>query len=169
MTRPDQPVTNCHRLKTTPAINGRCYRQGATVLPDSAGPTSEIGRNHVEDHFAGAGKMIVTAPQSQIKKEGSQLATNCSQLKMTATEGKKYLADDITKACSTRDLQSMLGYGQWRRFEDAIKRAMTSCETAGNQADYQFADAGKAIHAAPQNPSPLLVQSTGVGRLRTRH
>ena len=29
---------------------------------------------------------------------------------------------------SARDLQPMLGYSQWRRFEDAVKRAMTSCE-----------------------------------------
>lgn len=46
---------------------------------------------------------------------------------------------------SARDLQSMLGYGQWRRFEDAIKRAMRSCETSGNHADYHFAGAGKMI------------------------
>ena len=162
MTRLDKPVTNCQSLRTTSAINGRCYRQGTTVLPALAGPTSEIGRNHVEDHFAGTGKMIVTAPQSQIKKEGGQLATNCSQLKMTSADGKKYLADDITKAWSARDLQNMLGYGQWRRFEDDIKRAKTSCEAAGNQADYQFADAGKAIHAASENPPSLLVQAPGL-------
>ena len=29
---------------------------------------------------------------------------------------------------SARDLQLLLGYSQWRRFEDAIKRAITSCE-----------------------------------------
>ena len=27
---------------------------------------------------------------------------------------------------SARDLQTMLGYSQWRRFEDAVSRAMTS-------------------------------------------
>jgi len=29
---------------------------------------------------------------------------------------------------SARELQSLLGYGQWRRFEDAIRRAMISCK-----------------------------------------
>lgn len=46
---------------------------------------------------------------------------------------------------SARDLQAMLGYSQWRRFEDGIKRAMTSCETSGNDPTYHFANAGKPI------------------------
>ncbi len=46
---------------------------------------------------------------------------------------------------SARDLQSMLGYSQWRRFEDAVKRAMTSCETSGNNPEHHFAGAGKPI------------------------
>lgn len=46
---------------------------------------------------------------------------------------------------SARDLQSLLGYNQWRRFEDAIKRAMTSCEASGNNANYHFAGVGKPI------------------------
>ncbi|NYD91623.1 DNA damage-inducible protein D [Sphingomonas melonis] len=46
---------------------------------------------------------------------------------------------------SARDLQVLLGYSQWRRFEDAIRRAMTSCEQSGNTCDYHFAGAGKMI------------------------
>ncbi len=46
---------------------------------------------------------------------------------------------------SARDLQALLGYRQWRRFEDAIKRAMTSCEQSGNPAGHHFAGAGKMI------------------------
>ncbi len=46
---------------------------------------------------------------------------------------------------SARDLQPLLGYSQWRRFEDAIKRAMTSSETSGNDPTYHFANAGKPI------------------------
>ncbi len=33
---------------------------------------------------------------------------------------------------SARDLQPLLGYAQWRRFEDAVKRAMISCKQSGN-------------------------------------
>ncbi len=46
---------------------------------------------------------------------------------------------------SASDLQPLLGYGQWRRFEDAVKRAMTSCEASGNSAEHHFAGAGKPI------------------------
>jgi len=46
---------------------------------------------------------------------------------------------------SARDLQPLLGYGQWRRFEDAVQRAITSCRQSGNEPDYHFAGAGKMI------------------------
>jgi len=46
---------------------------------------------------------------------------------------------------SARDLQPLLGYTQWRRFEDATKRAIISCEQSGNTPDYHFAGAGKPI------------------------
>lgn len=46
---------------------------------------------------------------------------------------------------SARDLQPLLGYSQWRRFEDAIRRAMSSCEQSGNLCDHHFAGAGKPI------------------------
>ena len=36
----------------------------------------------------------------RLKEEGSQLVTNCNQLKMTAQDGKKRLTDEITKALS---------------------------------------------------------------------
>lgn len=46
---------------------------------------------------------------------------------------------------SARDLQPLLGYSQWRRFEDVIKRAITSCEQSGNNPDHHFAGTGKPI------------------------
>ena len=46
---------------------------------------------------------------------------------------------------SARDLQGVLGYSQWRRFDDAIKRAMESCEASGNKAAHHFAGVGKPI------------------------
>ena len=46
---------------------------------------------------------------------------------------------------SARDLQLLLGYTQWRRFEDAIRRAMTSCEQSGNECENHFAGAGKMV------------------------
>src|SRR3989338_11119265 len=46
---------------------------------------------------------------------------------------------------SARGIQSLLGYTQWRRFEDAIKRALTSCKQTGNEPSHHFAGAGKPI------------------------
>jgi DNA-damage-inducible protein D len=46
---------------------------------------------------------------------------------------------------SARDLQPLLGYSQWRRFEDAINRAITSCKQSGNTSENHFAEAGKMV------------------------
>ncbi len=46
---------------------------------------------------------------------------------------------------SARGLQSLLGYSQWRRFEQAIGRAKTSCSTSGNNPGHHFAGTGKPI------------------------
>lgn len=46
---------------------------------------------------------------------------------------------------NARELQPLLGYSQWRRFEDAIKRARVSCEKSGNNPAYHFAGAGKMV------------------------
>ncbi|MDP3112135.1 MAG: DNA damage-inducible protein D [Thermodesulfovibrionales bacterium] len=46
---------------------------------------------------------------------------------------------------SAREIQPLLGYTQWRRFEDAIKRALTSCKQSGNEPSYHFAGVGKMI------------------------
>ncbi len=39
----------------------------------------------------------------------------------------------------------MLGYSQWRRFEEAVKQAMTSCEASGNNPAHHFAGVGKMV------------------------
>lgn len=64
-------------------------------------------------------------------------AHSFEDLKRTNEHGAEYW--------SARELQPLLGYSQWRRFEEAIKRAMESCEASGNKVDYHFAGAGKPI------------------------
>jgi len=44
-----------------------------------------------------------------------------------------------------RELQSVLGYAQWRRFCDAIDRAMVSCKLNGQDTEYHFAETTKSI------------------------
>lgn len=60
-------------------------------------------------------------------------------------EALKLINDYGAEYWSARDLQALLGYGQWRRFEDAIARAMTSCEQSGNKSGHHFAGAGKMV------------------------
>lgn len=48
---------------------------------------------------------------------------------------------------SARDLQELLGYEQWRRFEETMERAMIACKNVGQNPDDQFASVGKLIKA----------------------
>ena len=60
-------------------------------------------------------------------------------------EDLKQVNDHGAEYWSARELQPLLGYSQWRRFEDAIKRAQLSCEQSGNDPADHFAGAGKMI------------------------
>lgn len=42
-----------------------------------------------------------------------------------------------------RELQIVLEYSQWRRFEETIERAKTACEASNNAVSEHFADVGK--------------------------
>ena len=63
----------------------------------------------------------------------------------TSFEGLKQTNQWGGEYWSARDLQPLLGYGQWRRFEQAVERAITSCKKSGNDPDHHFAGAGKPI------------------------
>lgn len=63
----------------------------------------------------------------------------------TSFEGLKQTNEYGAEYWSARDLQPLLGYRQWRRFEQAIERAITSCKQSGNNPDHHFAGAGKPI------------------------
>lgn len=44
---------------------------------------------------------------------------------------------------TARELQNVLEYKQWRRFSEAIERAMDACENSGIQCSEHFAEVGK--------------------------
>jgi len=44
-----------------------------------------------------------------------------------------------------RDLQGLLGYMQWRNFEQVIDKARIACQTAGHAVSDHFADVSKTI------------------------
>lgn len=54
-----------------------------------------------------------------------------------------------------RDLQPLLGYSQWRRFEQAIDRAKASCEASGNVTENHFAGAGKMVDLGSGSQRPI--------------
>ena len=66
-----------------------------------------------------------------------QSAPNFDSIKQINPYGQEYW--------SARDLAPLLGYSQWRRFEDTIQRAMISCEQSGNAISNHFANVGKMV------------------------
>lgn len=44
-----------------------------------------------------------------------------------------------------REVMPVFGYSQWRRFEEAVKRAMVSAETNGTPVQNHFAEVGKMV------------------------
>ena len=68
-----------------------------------------------------------------------------SQIGDGGFEGLKKVNEFGSEYWSARDLQPLLGYSQWRRFENAIKKAVTSCEQSANEPEHHFASAGKMV------------------------
>ena len=46
---------------------------------------------------------------------------------------------------SARELQTLLGYSQWRNFELIIQKAKVSCSSVGENIAYHFADVSKMV------------------------
>jgi DNA-damage-inducible protein D len=86
--------------------------------------------SHDSPHFR-AGGFVTKAPLPALGTESFEALMKLNE------HGAEYW--------SARELQPLLGYAQWRRFEAAIRRAMESCQTSGNNPDYHFAGAGKPI------------------------
>jgi DNA-damage-inducible protein D len=49
---------------------------------------------------------------------------------------------------SARELQSILGYSEWRNFLKVIDKAKTACESSGAEVSYHFVDINKMIALA---------------------
>lgn len=67
-----------------------------------------------------------------------------------------------TDAWWARDLQPMLGYGQWKNFSKAIKRARQACESAGTDQRLHFADVRKDL--PPGLPGPRAIEDVALTR-----
>ncbi len=75
---------------------------------------------------------------------------NLPQAGSVGFEGLKKTNDFGAEYWSARDLQPLLGYNHWRSFENAVKKAITSCEQSGNDPDHHFARANRSPAARGQ-------------------
>jgi len=64
-----------------------------------------------------------------------------------------------------RDLQQLLGYGEWRNFFNTILKAKLSCETSNNKVSDHFVDVNKTIKM-PKGDSALFGHSTQEMKLK---
>ena len=46
---------------------------------------------------------------------------------------------------SARELAKLLGYAQWRNFENIVNKAKAACEHAEQEVSYHFAEVGKMV------------------------
>lgn len=60
-------------------------------------------------------------------------------------EDLKHYNDHSAEYWTARELQPLLGYAQWRGFENAIDKAIKSCKESGNRSEYHFAQVRKMI------------------------
>src|SRR5258708_39378317 len=57
----------------------------------------------------------------------------------------RHVDDNGVEHWTGRELQPLLEYGTWRKFNGAIERAKLACENSGNSTARHFAPSGKKV------------------------
>ena len=78
-----------------------------------------------------------------------------AKIEQTSFENLKKINEHGAEYWSARDLQLLLGYSQWRRFENAIRKAQESCQQSGNVSENHFAGAGKMVDIGKKASLPV--------------
>lgn len=65
-------------------------------------------------------------------------------------EGIKFVDNDGVERWSARDLAVLIGYEEWRNFENVLEKAIISTENSGANRDHHFVEATKMINL-PKN------------------
>lgn len=60
-------------------------------------------------------------------------------------EDKKHIHKNGVEYWLAREIQGVLGYAEWRNFNEAIKRAKDSCDTLSNNSSNHFVDVNKVV------------------------
>ncbi|HYH00081.1 MAG TPA: DNA damage-inducible protein D [Terriglobales bacterium] len=64
-----------------------------------------------------------------------------------ALDAKKRMAPNGEEYWMGRDLQPIMGYDTWRRFDEVIRKAVQACDNSGINSSYHFVDTDKVIKA----------------------
>lgn len=67
------------------------------------------------------------------------------QIKKQFDDAIQVIEDERIEFWYARDLMKLLGYTEWRNFENAVKRAIISCETSNIQSNDHFVEVNKLI------------------------
>src|ERR1700676_991008 len=68
-----------------------------------------------------------------------------AQLHQSFEQCMQTTTDSGTEFWLARDLQGLLGYTQWRNFEQVIDKARTTCANSGYEVADHFADVSKMV------------------------
>ena len=71
---------------------------------------------------------------------------NIEKVNDTIFESIKHVDEEGKEYWLARELQGVLGYSQWRRFESVINKAKESCINSNNNASDYFANVGKIVN-----------------------
>jgi DNA-damage-inducible protein D len=71
--------------------------------------------------------------------------SNALQATINSLDNIKHLTDNGIEYWWARDLQKLLGYPEWRYFENAINKAKLACEKSGEDVKRHFGDVTKKV------------------------